>query len=70
MPRALGGAPLSPRETASLRLLSEGLSVEEIAARLGVGPPTVKTFLARAAKKLRARTREHAVAIAIRRGLI
>jgi DNA-binding CsgD family transcriptional regulator len=48
-----------------LGLVSEGLDTEEIARALFVTEDTVKTHVARIRHKLGARTRAHAVAIAI-----
>jgi len=67
---AKGGVKLSPREKTILLHLSDGLTVPEIAARLDLGEPSVKTFIQRAARKLGARSRPHAVAIALRDRLI
>jgi DNA-binding CsgD family transcriptional regulator len=61
---------LAPQETAVLSHLSDGLSIGEIAEQLGVAEPSVKTFVAQAAKKLEARSQVHAVALAVRRRLI
>jgi|SRR5262245_19206773 len=60
---------LSARQVAVLRGLSRGLTRTEIATDLDMTLPTVKTFLARALKKLRAKSPEHAIAIAIHLGL-
>ena len=64
------GPRLTPRECTVLQHLSDGLTVREIAARLGVSEETVKTLVARAVKKLGARTQLHAVALALRERLI
>jgi DNA-binding CsgD family transcriptional regulator len=61
---------LSPREKTMLQHRSDGLSVREIAEHLGLTETTVRTFILRAGKKLRARDPLHAVATAIRLGLI
>jgi DNA-binding NarL/FixJ family response regulator len=57
-------ARLSPREREVLFLLATGLTNEEIAAQLGLSPETTRTQLRSAMRKLGARTRTHAVAIA------
>jgi DNA-binding CsgD family transcriptional regulator len=61
---------LSPREKTALLHLSDGLTVVEIAARLGVASSTVRATVSRAERKLGARSQLHAVAIAIRLRLI
>ena len=62
--------PLSPRETAVLERVAEGMTNIEIAADLGVSSDTVKTHIARSLEKLGARDRTHAVSRAMRIGLI
>lgn len=57
--------PLSRRELEVLRLVSEGLGTHEIARALFVSDETVKTHVARILRKLHARSRAHAVAIAL-----
>lgn len=61
---------LSPRELQCLSLLANGLSNDGIAKEVGIRPPTVAMHLANARAKLKAVTREHAVAIAVSKGLI
>ena len=61
---------LTPRERDVLRLLADGLRNEEIGARLFISPETVRAHTAKALRKLGARTRVQAVAIALRRSLI
>ena len=66
-----GGRPaLSPREREVLDLLANGLTGEEVAVRLSLSPETIRTHIRNAMGKLNARTRVHAVAIALRRGEI
>ena len=65
-----GDAPLSEREREILQLLAEGLHTEEVAARIGLSAETVKADTKRATVKLKADTRVHAVAIALRQALI
>ena len=59
---------LSPREREIMGLLALGLTGEEIAQRLTVSPETVRTHVRNAMDKLGARTRAHAIAIAVQRG--
>jgi len=57
---------LSPREAEMLTLLADGLSGDEIAARLVLSPATVRTHVQNAMVKLGARTRGSAIAAALR----
>lgn len=61
---------LSPRERDCLRFRARGDTVEEIGAGLGIAGSTVRRHLDRAQARLSARTREHAVALALRQGQI
>ena len=61
---------LTPRELQCLSLLARGHSNEGIAKEIGIKSPTVAMHLANARTKLNAASREHAVAIAVARGLI
>lgn len=61
---------LTQRERDVLRLLSDGLSNEEIGKRLFISPETVRTHVRKAMGKLDADTRTQAVATALRQSLI
>ncbi|WP_030841126.1 response regulator transcription factor [Streptomyces hygroscopicus] len=61
---------LSEREAAVLRLMADGLSNSEIAARMAVGPATVKTHVGAVLTKLGVRDRTQAVIAAYESGFV
>jgi DNA-binding NarL/FixJ family response regulator len=63
-------APLTTREEQVLRLIADGHATREVAAELCYSERTVKNVLHDVTTKLGARTRSHAVAHALRTGLI
>jgi two-component system, NarL family, response regulator NreC len=63
-----GPSELTPRETEVLRLIAQGFSNKEIAARLGIAVKTVETHRARAMEKLGLQSRAGVVRLALERG--
>ncbi|KAB1662654.1 response regulator [Pseudoclavibacter sp. CFCC 13611] len=63
-------SPLSPRETEVLRLVAQGMRNAQIAERLYISEPTVKTHLLRTYQKLEVNDRTRAVTKALELGLI
>ena len=61
---------LQPKEKAAFELAAHGLKTETIAEALGVSAETAKSNLKRARDRLSARNTAHAVALAIRDGVI
>ncbi|HZO96376.1 MAG TPA: response regulator transcription factor [Gaiellaceae bacterium] len=61
---------LTEREREVLELLTLGLQHEEVGRRLGIGAETVRTHVRKASSRLGATSRTHAVAKALRLGLI
>jgi DNA-binding NarL/FixJ family response regulator len=68
--RATQRSSLSTREREIIGLLAGGLTGDEVADRLFLSAETVKTHIRNAMSKLEARNRVHAIAIALRDGLI
>lgn len=66
----LGQPHLSEREVEVLRCAADGNSNKEIGVRLGIAEDTVKAHIRTILAKLDARDRTHAVAIAVRRGML
>jgi len=70
-PRATAQVPqLSPREREIMHLMAEGLTAEAIGSQLGVSVETVRTHVRNVIRKLQARNRVHAIALALERGEI
>ena len=61
---------LSPREREVLDLISQGHTVEGVAAVLVIAPDTVRTHIRNAIRHLEAENRTHAIALALRSGEI
>ncbi|HYN96894.1 MAG TPA: response regulator transcription factor [Pilimelia sp.] len=69
-PRRLTFTGLTEREAEILRLVAAGLGTAEIAEKLSYSPRTVKNALHDVTTRLHLRNRSHAVAYALRNGLI
>jgi DNA-binding NarL/FixJ family response regulator len=69
-PRGLTFAGLTEREVTVLRLIADGLDTAEVAERLCYSERTVKNVIHDVTSRLRLRNRTHAVAYALRQGLI
>lgn len=69
-PQGLRLAGISTRETDVLRLVAAGLSTREIAEKLCYSQRTVKSILHDVINRFQLRNRSHAVAYALREGLI
>jgi DNA-binding NarL/FixJ family response regulator len=69
-PQQERGQEPTPRETEVLQLISDGLANREIGQRLFLSEETVKSHVRHLLAKLQARSRAHAVAVGLRRGLI
>jgi DNA-binding NarL/FixJ family response regulator len=69
-PATNGGSPLTRRQREVLQLLADGLSTDAAANRLGLSAETIRTHTKAVIRRLEARDRAHAVAIALRSGLI
>ena len=61
---------LSARETEVLQLLADGLTTEAVGRQLYLSPTTVRSYAENAMRKLEANNRVHAVANALRLGLV
>jgi two-component system response regulator DesR len=67
---APGRPELTRRERDVLRCLADGLTNEEIGAKLFLSPETVRGYVRKATARLGARNRMQAVAAALRNGMI
>jgi DNA-binding NarL/FixJ family response regulator len=63
-------ATLTPREHEVLVMIGRGLTMRQMATRLGISPRTVETHVAKLYRKLDVRTRVQAVSRAVSLGLI
>jgi len=68
--RAARTTVLSERESQVLQHLAHGLTTEAVGKELFLSPATVRSYAENAMRKLEAHNRVHAVAIALRLGLI
>jgi DNA-binding NarL/FixJ family response regulator len=69
-PRGLTFSGLTERELSVLRLLADGLDTAEVSGRLYYSERTVKNIIHDITSRLELRNRTHAVAYAIKQGLI
>ncbi len=69
-PTSLPQSALSERENDVLRLLVEGLTNKQIAARLDLRPSTVKQYISNILSKLNVQSRTEAVAATLKLGLL
>jgi len=69
-PQGLNASGLTPREIDVLRLMADGLDTNEIAGELCYSERTVKNVIYGVTHRLKLRNRSHAVAYALRTGMI
>ncbi|WP_434444165.1 helix-turn-helix transcriptional regulator [Lentzea sp. E54] len=69
-PASVNAPGLSPREVEVLRMMAEGLDTAEIAGNLCYSERTVKSVITGFTQRLNLRNRPHAVAYAMREGVI
>ncbi|GAA1643199.1 helix-turn-helix transcriptional regulator [Actinoplanes couchii] len=69
-PQGLNPSGLTPREVDVLRLMADGMDTQEIAAELCYSERTVKNVIHGITGRLHLRNRSHAVAYALRAGMI
>jgi DNA-binding NarL/FixJ family response regulator len=69
-PNGLNASGLTPREIDVLRLMADGFDTNEIAGKLCYSERTVKNVIYGVTHRLKLRNRSHAVAYALRAGMI
>jgi DNA-binding NarL/FixJ family response regulator len=69
-PKGLRFTGLSDREAAVLRMIAQGMEVREIAQQLSYSERTIKNTLHDVVSRFQLRNRTHAVAFAMREGMI
>ena len=69
-PNGLNASGLTPREVDVLRLMADGFDTNEIAGKLCYSERTVKNVIYAMTNRLNLRNRPHAVAYAVRAGVI
>ncbi|MEV0327423.1 response regulator transcription factor [Micromonospora echinospora] len=69
-PNGLNASGLTPREVDVLRLMADGFDTGEIAGKLCYSERTVKNVIYGVTHRLKLRNRSHAVAYALRAGMI
>ena len=69
-PRGIGRDGLSDREREVLKLLADGLDTTEIATQLAYSERTIKNIIHDVTTRLNLRNRSHAVAYAIKAGIV
>jgi DNA-binding NarL/FixJ family response regulator len=69
-PRGMRLSGLSERETEVLRLVAQGMEVKEIAEKLAYSERTIKKVTHDVLNRFQLRNRAHAIAFALREGLI
>lgn len=62
--------PLTKRQVQVLQALADGEGTDDAAVLIGIGWETLRTHLKHAKKALGAHTQAHAIALAMRKGLI
>jgi DNA-binding NarL/FixJ family response regulator len=70
LPRGIGGDGLNDREREVLRLLAEGLATSEISHQLAYSERTIKNVIHEMTTRLNLRNRSHAVAYAVKAGIV